>query len=67
MSSIFIEKEATSDSSANEKKKCTIFVEKLWWHFFTVMSVCLPVNVLFVDQQITFLYGNITTSLINPF
>ena len=30
-----------------------------------VISVCLPVNVLFVDQQITFFYGNVTTSLIN--
>ena len=30
-----------------------------------VISVNLPVNVLFVDQQITFFYGNVTTSLIN--
>ena len=30
------------------------------------MSVRLPVDVLFVDQQIIFLYGNITTSLTNP-
>ena len=31
-----------------------------------VMTVCLPVNILFVDQQITFLCGNITTSLMDP-
>ena len=30
-----------------------------------VMSVCLPVNIVFVDQQITFLYSNITKSFIN--
>ena len=30
-----------------------------------VMSVCLPVNVLFIDLSVTFLYDNNTTSLIN--
>ena len=29
-----------------------------------VMSVCLPVDVPFIDHQITSLYGNVTTSLI---
>ena len=29
------------------------------------MSVCLPVNISLVDQKITSLYGNITTSLID--
>ena len=32
----------------------------------SVMSVCLPVNVSFVDQQITFPYGNVTMSFIDP-
>ena len=30
------------------------------------MSVCLPLTVPFIDQQISSLYSNITTSLINP-
>ena len=31
----------------------------------SVMSVCMPVKISFVDQQVNSLYGNITTSLIN--
>ena len=31
----------------------------------TVMSVCLPVNISFVDQQVTSIYGNTTMSFIN--
>ena len=32
----------------------------LWWE-------CLPIKVSLTDRQIAYLYGNFTTSLINPF
>ena len=40
-----------------------LFNSQVW---FVVISVWLLVNILFVDQQVTSFYGNITSSLIDP-
>ena len=37
-----------------------------FWKIGAVMSVSMPVKVSLVDRQVTYLNGNITTSLIDP-